>query len=662
MVNQLRLLSLSLKNFKGVRSFVLDARGENAKVFGDNATGKTTIFDGFYWLKFDKDSQNKKDFSIKTLDAAGNELHMLDHEVEGIFLLNNRKITLRKVFSEKWTKKRGSATSEFTGHTTDYFIDGVPSKKKEYTDLVDSIIKEEVFKLLTSPSYFNEQLHWKDRRQTLLDICGDITDEDVIASDPSLAKLPSILQGRSIENYRKIIAARRKEINEELVKIPVRIDEIHRNLPDTEGLDKTAIEDEISGLNAAIDERMTQIINIKNGNAITEKQKAIQEIEMELITIKRDHDSDSKELVYQKKAKIQEEQSNVSLLKSKVEQVKNSKLYNDENIKRIDENLQQLRQEWHEVNSKEFVHNDACECPACGQALPEEQLNAARDKALAQFNLSKSKKLEEITEKGKQGNERKNQILAENQKLLNEFNKYDDQITEKQEALEKLQEQLLQLEGSIIDITENPSYVAKLQEKQHINNEIADLRSKSEQATQDIQSEIITLKMKREELQKDVGKFTIADQSKTRVAELMKQERELAEEFERLEQELYLTEEFIRSKVNLLEDKINSRFKYAKFKLFEQQINGGLMEVCETTYNGVPYSSGLNNAAKINVGLDIINTLSEHYGFSAPIFIDNSEAVTKLIETKAQTISLVVSEADKELRVEIEPTEYKEAI
>ena len=109
---------------------------------------------------------------------------------------------------------------------------------------------------------------------------------------------------------------------------------------------------------------------------------------------------------------------------------------------------------------------------------------------------------------------------------------------------------------------------------------------------------------------------------------------------------------FIRTKVNLLEDRINSKFKYAKFKLFAEQINGGLTEVCETLFDGVPYSSGLNNAAKINVGLDIINTLSEHYGFSAPIFIDNAEAVTKLIATKAQTVSLVVSEQDKALRIE----------
>ena len=115
-----------------------------------------------------------------------------------------------------------------------------------------------------------------------------------------------------------------------------------------------------------------------------------------------------------------------------------------------------------------------------------------------------------------------------------------------------------------------------------------------------------------------------------------------------------------------MEEKINSKFKLARFKLFDVQVNGGIAETCETTYQGVPYSSGLNNAARINVGLDIINTLAEHYRFDAPIFVDNAEAVTHLIPTRGQIIRLVVSENDKDLRVEVEAQDqnnlFKEAI
>ncbi|MBU8733464.1 AAA family ATPase [Cytobacillus oceanisediminis] len=661
MHKKLSLLSLHLKNFKGVQDFILDARGENVKVFGDNATGKTTLFDAFIWLLFDKDSQNKKDFSIKTL-RNGKEIHNLEHEVEGVFLLDDKQLILRKVFTEKWTKKRGSANAEFTGHTTDYFIDGVPSKKKEYMDLVDSIVQEDIFKLLTSPSYFNEQLKKEERRKILMEVCGDISDEEVIASDSALSKLPSILNGLTIEKYKKIIAARRTEINKELDKIPVRISEVQRSLPQLEGLDKSGLEMEIAQINAAIDEKMTQISSIRNGKAISDKQKAIQEIEMDLIQIKRDHDSVSKDQVYQLKAKIQEEQSNVSILNSKLENLKSQKRYNDQNIKSIEENLVQLRSEWHEINSHEFTYNDQCECPACGQALPEEQVESAREKALAQFNLNKSNKLEDINKKGKEGSERKQEIVQNNESLAKEYEKLSEQINEKQEKLTKLQNQLKQQESLVTDVLDNPAYTSKLQEKQNVENEINDLRQMSESAVQDIQVEIIELREKRDALQADLGKFMLSQQLENRISDLEEQERELSAEYEKLEHELYLTEQFIRTKVNLLEEKINSRFKYARFNLFKQNINGGLEEICDTTYLGVPYASGLNNAAKINVGLDIINTLSEHYGFYAPIFIDNSEAVTKLIETNSQTVSLVVSERDKKLRVEYPEQMIEEAI
>lgn len=650
-MNQLTLTRLSLKNFKGVREFVIEMNGQNVSVYGDNATGKTTLFDAFIYLLFDKDSQNKKDFAIKTL-SNGKELHGLEHEVEATFDYNGMSLSLRKRYQEKWTKKRGSATAEFSGHTTDYFIDGVPSKKNEYTAKVDSIIQEDIFKLLTSPSYFNEQVKWQDRRKTLLEICGDISDEEVIASDKNLTDLPAILQGRSIENHRKIIAARRTEINKEIEKIPVRIDEIQRTLPDLDGVNKQSFEAQISQLNSDIDEKMTLINNIRNGSAISAKQKEIQEIEIVMLQIKQDHQANSNDKVYSLKARIQEENSNVTIFQSKIDSIKQRKQMNSYNIKDLNDNRERLLKEWHEVNDQVFTHESDCSCPTCGQSLPEEQVQTAKDKALASFNKSKSERLESIQKKGKQTKEKLDGIKVSNDQLDKEIEKIEGQLIEKKGLVTNLKGQLTTIETTIVDILEVPEYAAKLQEKQTLANDIRELRESAEQSIQSINGEVAEIKVKRDQLQGEVGKFSVAEQSQMRIQELMDQERQLAAEFEKLEGELYLTEEFIRTKVNLLEERINSKFKYAKFKLFAEQINGGLTEVCETTYKGVGYSSGLNNAAKINVGLDIINTLSEHYGFSAPIFIDNAEAVTKFIDTKAQTISLIVSEQDKALRVE----------
>jgi DNA repair exonuclease SbcCD ATPase subunit len=650
-MNQLTLTCLSLKNFKGVRSFVIEMNGQNVRISGDNATGKTTLFDSFIWLLFDKDSQSKKDFAIKTL-VDGKEIHGLEHEVEATFSFNGKSLTLRKVYAEKWTKKRGSATQKFTGHTTDYYVNGVPVQKKEYTANVDAIIKEDIFKLLTSPSYFNEQVKWQDRRKTLLDICGDITTDEVISTNNELYRLHEILNGRSIEDHRKVIAARRTDINKELDKIPVRIDEIQRTLPQLDGIEKQSLEAEITQLNGDIDEKMTLMNNIRNGSAISAKQKAIQEIEIAMLQIKQEHQANSNDKVYSLKARIQEENSNATILQSKIDSIKQRKQMNAYNIKDLNDSRERLLKEWHEVNDRVLTHESDCECPTCGQSLPEEQVQAAKDKALADFNRTKSERLESIQKKGKQTKEKMDEVKLANEQFDKEIEKIKIQLGEKKGLITSLKGQLSTAESAIVDIMENPSYTGKLVEKQKLEADIRELKEAADQSIHSIYSEVAELKVKRDQLQGELGKFAVADQSQKRIGELKSQERELAVEFEKLEGELYLTEEFIRTKVNLLEEKINSKFKYAKFKLFAEQINGGLTEVCETLFDGVPYSSGLNNAAKINVGLDIINTLSEHYGFSAPIFVDNAEAVTKLIDTKAQVISLIVSEQDKVLRVE----------
>lgn len=651
-MKNIKLTKLTLNNFKGIKHFVLDTQGKNVCVYGDNATGKTSIVDAFLWLLFDKDSQNKKDFSIKTL-VDGKEEHGLDHSVECELDFDGQALKLRKVFAEKWTKKRGSAQAEFTGHTTSHFINDVPSKKKEFDETIKSIVNEDIFKLLTNPSFFNEQMHWKDRREMLIKICGDIADYEVISSDAKLGALEQILNGHSIDDHRKIIAARRSEINKEIEKIPVRIDEIKRSLPDVSQLNKSLLEKQIESMDILIDEKMTLINNMQNGLEISNKRRELQDIEIDIRNLIYEIEGDTKEKFYAAKARLQEEESNISLIKNKIN-AKQQLIKNilSENSRLEVENID-LRTKWTDINSQEFTFEQDCNCPTCGQYLPKEKIEEARNKAHSEFNLSKSKKLEQINLSGKQNKEKMENNLSEIAGFQKKIDGYREQISIKDNLVKMIQENLVALEKSISDVSKDKRYIGKLNEKSVIEQEIVQLTKNSNESVLTIKKEIDELKHKRDEIQAELVKFEMVDMSKKRIDELMKQERILATEFEKLEHELYLTEEFIRTKVDMLTDRINSKFKYARFKLFEPQINGGLQECCETTYNGVPYSTGLNNAARINVGLDIINTLSDHYGLYAPIFIDNAESVTKLINTSSQTISLIVSEQDKKLRVEI---------
>ncbi|MEK5331519.1 hypothetical protein [Lysinibacillus sp. FSL W8-0992] len=674
-MKKIELVVLKLRDFKGIKSLDIQLDGGNAEIFGDNEAGKTTTFDAFLWLLFDKDSNNKKDFAIKTLNGDGTERHNLEHTVEGSFLIDGLPVTLKKIYKEKWTKKHGQAVAEFTGHVVEHFVDDVPMSKKDYRAKVESIVDEEVFKLLTSPTYFNEQMKWQDRRALLIEICGDISDEDVIASNQSLAKLNELLNGKSMEDMKKIIASQKKHINDQLEKIPVRIDEINKMMPETT-VDIEKMRQQVEQIEADMDELHQQKIRVENGSSVLDKQHQLQKLEMQLNDHKRTFETDSMQEVYKAQAKLQEVQGNIQIVNSKLQQSDNNRKFKvDEanriqnDIGRLTKEMDDLREKYYVIEKEQFHFEDTCECPTCNQSLPVEQVDAARNEAQAQFNERRTMRFADIQREGgsrkeqvEQLNERLTVLRNEHDAALAEMNKYQDDLSVQDKELKKAQKALETAQSTVQDITSTDEYKSITQQIETLQAEIKQLNEHAHEAVAGIDEEIEKLKFIRNGCNNALSQHANIEASKERIIELEDQQVKLAQEYEKLEQTTFLIEEFIRTKVNMLTERINSKFKYARFKLFDTQVNGGLNEVCETTFKGVPYGTGLNNAAKINVGLDIINTLSAHYGILAPIFVDNAEAVTKFIDMETQLISLVVSEKDKQLRVELEPIEYKEAI
>ncbi|MBE0430075.1 MAG: AAA family ATPase [Thermoleophilia bacterium] len=656
-MTELRLSSLKLRNFKGIRDLTITPGGGDADVFGDNATGKTTLFDAFLWLLFDKDSQNKKDFSIKTLAATGAvERHGFEHEVEGVLNLDSKTLTLRKAYYERWTKKRGSAERTFEGHTTDYYIDGVPAKKSEYTARVAEICDEGVFRLLTDPSYFNQVMRWTDRRALLLEVCGDITEADVIASDIALAKLPDVLAGRSIDDHRKVIAARRATINKELERIPVRIDEVSQGLPEV-AESRGSIESSLKKIRTTAQDKHQERARLKAGGQVAEKRRQLSEAKAELQMIENAAQAKADEERRAAQQAAGDLTYRIDTLTQKIERHENTIASNLNTVRRLEADMEKLREKWRTIDAETFekdMEEHDTVCYACGQDLPAEQIEAARQKALAAFNRSKAEGLEKIDAEGKETKQRAGELSLDNERLRKEIQELEaerDKLAEKKANAPAIED---------VPVSLPAEHASTEEEISKLEAEIASLGEGNTEALATVDAEIADLKAQISELEAKLAQVDQREKSQERIRELAAKERELAAEFERLEKELHLCETFIKTKVGLLEEKINAKFQLARFKLFEVQINEGVKECCETLVNGVPYSD-LNNGSRINVGLDIINTLSEYYGFTAPIFVDNAEAVTALSDTRGQLIRLVVSGADKDLRVETK-TALKEAI
>ena len=627
---KLVLKVLEMKNFKGIKEKKILFDRTETKLYGANATGKTTVADAFMWLLFDKDSQDRKDFEIKPLAENNEPIHFLNTEVSAEFEFEGKTFILSKVYKEKWVKKRGQAEQEFSGHETTYSIDGVPCKKSEYNQYVNQIIKENTFKLLTNPFAF-ESMKWQEKRKILFEVCGNIEDHQVKGYD----KLQEVLAGKSIEDCKKSLAATKKKLNEEIKSIPTRIDEVTRSIE--EGLEPL---DELQTQIKAKEEHKTALqeqleASNEQFNELREKQHQLLRLERTREEAIREHNRVSyaeynthKDQLDTLKRDVHNKQSEQDRIVKKLEILKQDEII-------INSKIQYERNEWIRIDAETFEEHKSI-CPTCGQNLPIDQLEELKNKHIKEKEARK----QQVVRIADQLKEDLARCQKEQEDLSKDFETLAKELVAIQKNVQGLEEKL----GQPIDTT--PCDTSE------IDAQIDVLKKEIETFTK-VDNEQLKQAIRIEEINIQNIKIRLAKHEEN--AKQVERIRELKEKLEDyqckradIEQQEILIEDFTQDKIEMLESNINNKFKEVSFKLFEQQINGGLVECCESLIYGVPFSNA-NNAAKVQAGIEIIKVLSEHYGTNAPIFIDNRESISTIPSTNSQVINLIVEELATEL-------------
>lgn len=600
---------------------------------------------------YGKPSTQEKNYTPKTTGS-----HNLHHSVEMVVeLADGSHMTLKKDFHEVYKTIKGNPQPVLSGHTTDYSMDGVPVNETQFKkNLLNIYHDEDLAKMLTMYDYFLDTMKVADRRKILLQVCGDADFNEVVESQGDLLKeLPDMLRKPgnteayyTVDEYRAIATKEKSLTDKELSDIPKRIDEAEKAKPDITGLDKVTIENTIAEIREVQRELESQRASGENAAAATIRQQ-IADLESQRASGEAKHvraEAEANKGIYER---IRNLRYMASTIETDIMHAEQEHREHENEIQRLNRRREQLLRDWQEENEKEW--NGTETCPTCGQQLPAEQVEKAKEN----FNMSKSQRLEEINQRGM--TECSSAMIKTEQQKIEALDARLEELRQKKEETAK---SLLSAEKAVVtteDYKKTAEYADYTRQIERLREKLKDLKAAAAEADNVLIGQLRELDKDMEVQQQKKAQLELAKKQDARIEELELKEKDLAAKYEELQKGIYLCEQFVKAKTKLLDDKINSRFKTLRFRLFIEQQNGGIADDCEAL---VPCATGLvpfksaNNAARINAGLELIDTLAEYYGVELPVFIDNAESVTRLTHTETQVIRLVVSESDKKLRFE----------
>lgn len=648
-MKEIKIKEMHLVNFKGVRELQIKFNDGMTTICGRNGSGKTTILDAFTWLLFGKDSRDRKQFNIKTLDENSVPIPQLPHEVSAVLLVDGKEVRLCRRYNEIWRRRQGRAVTEFDGHDEERLYDDVPMKVNEWRDKINAIVEESVFKFITIPSYFPTRKP-EVQREMLFDMAGRITDEEIAKGNEQHMALLKALDGRTMAEYKTAVTAKKNRLKDEAKGIPDRIDERKRSMPQEEDwgqlqADLEGFEEELSGIDK-------QIGDITEAHRTADKRRRdmsnhLSDLEKQRDKRKYEIESEVSKDYYKALQKESDHKSDIRTKEAERDRLSDERDEQQKVIEGCQQTREKLVAEWKEIKAKKLEFDpDAFICPTCKRELDADDVERKREELTENFNQSKAKQLADNQQKGVANKEKMEKAEAKKKELDGQIAKLTDEITKMQSVTFASVEEP--------DATEAIANDAKIKELDAaIEKAKADLEADTNaegQDTTELQRRKSEINIEISDIRIRLAKREDIEKDNKRIAELEEQLRKLNSEIAEQEGIEMQMLEFSKARAAAIESRVNGMFKMVRFKMFDTLVNGSEVETCVATVDGVPYDDGLNNAKCINAGIDIINAICNHIGVRAPIFIDNAESVNEIIPTDSQLVRLVVSN-DKQLTI-----------
>lgn len=647
---EIKFKKIRIRNFRGLVSFEANLAGRSVRIAGANGLGKSSVADAITWVLFGKDSRRRTAFPIDPVDDEGRIIHNLDVSVELEMLIDGQPTTLRRRRQEKWVQKRGMTREQLDGHQTTCYIDGRPLPSSDFSSHVDTIVKEELFRALTTPDYF-PSLPMDQQYRLLVKIVGTRTLAEIAAKDEEALKVVDELGQRSIDQYRQGLSYDLQRTRKELETIPVRLSEVQGFIEQVKakGADgKTAqrhakgIEEKLRQVTQEIDS-MAGVVRAENAR-YNDQRAYIQQLRQQRAAIEDRVEKQNREARTLHQSLVCKAKEELEATEERHTAAKTMLGLHERRLKDLEQQLTDFRSRWEEVERLSFSWNaEEAVCPTCGQPLPQDQADQKRVEAEMRFNERKMKQQDALDEEGKK-------LAASKQRLQDLSAAAREEMATAERLMPEARERLSKAEAEPIEQADYHDAA----DWQRLSSEIDQRMKELEQTTQAqeppqlaaLRTEEQAYRKELRLLEQTIDRSKQIDEYIRREKELQKQRTTLSGDIARMQTRLEAAERLQLMEANDLQQRVNDLFPSVRFRLSRELLNGREVGHCELSVDGVPYS-GLSTSERINAGLELINALARHYNIVAPIVIDNAEAVNKVAPTLGQQILLEVSPAKK---------------
>lgn len=661
-MKKVTLKKLSVENYKKFEAREFDFAGRT-EVSGRNRQGKTSLMDAYFDVLTGKLADGTLPNNIRR-KVDGEEI---DDPVVRELVID---VDGTEYVVQKKTKKGKSS------NTVEYYVNGIKRNKTEYMEILKRIADPDTIAMCSNARVFLNEIQkaTAKARETLGGIAG-FSESQFRAEHPEYEWIKNeCVEGDSIE---EILKARRRDLR----KAKSNVDDIAKQIRKEQGRQVECDET----LTAQRDDLLDLLKeNEKQEKVLCDASREYDRISIELAGLKRSRDA-----LVEKAGKTARENheritSLLYTLKSDKKNAENKLRLAEMDLEHANKGIERhkaalaqakkkyteaLKEKWDGDTELTAIRGEefdlaAAVCPTCGQALPEEQVEAAKRKfefnkqsriskklgEKEQFEKNKRTKLEQITEDGNEA--------SEGLKTANETKK------EAEAAIEATKKEITSL---ALEIAETEKEAEKpIPEPDMSGDEeykaVCDKISALEESINGIgngENDRILLSNNRHSLEAKLRDVEAKIKTQTARLEekannleaLQEEQKKLSQKQANIQQKVDQLTEYSIEKNKALAAVINPHFKHFQFQFLDYTQDGEPMETCRMICNGIDYANGLNHSDRILCDIDLVMGLQEMNDLRLPVWVDDTESVNSDRIPRLDTQMILLKVSDGELSV-----------